>query len=99
MNNSIDIYVNGYLDYLREVRKLKKDTVKDLFKIEELPDGKLTSIGFDIDKNDGNINFYHSGNIAGHKCILIINLEKNVVGAYNTDTLNHVKIIWDLLGI
>ncbi|MCP4911808.1 MAG: hypothetical protein GY909_01720 [Oligoflexia bacterium] len=77
----------------------KKDTVKDLFKIEELPDGKLTSIGFDIDKNDGNINFYHSGNIAGHKCILIINLEKNVVGAYNTDTLNHVKIIWDLLGI
>jgi len=28
--SSIDIYVQGYLDYLKEVRKLKKDSVKDV---------------------------------------------------------------------
>lgn len=28
--NSVDIYVQGYLEYLKEVRKLKKDTVKDV---------------------------------------------------------------------
>jgi CubicO group peptidase (beta-lactamase class C family) len=69
--------------------------IKKLFTTFKDRSGKLLSNGFHVRETNNDIVFYHPGHIAGHKCCILISPERKKAVAYNTDTLNHVRTIWD----
>lgn len=69
-----------------------------LFSISHDLNKKPLSLGFHVkkDPNDA-FYFYHPGNIGGHKCCIVICPEKKIALAYNTTTLSHLSILWDII--
>lgn len=73
------------------------EIISEVTKIRIDSNGFKYSLGLHVREIDNDVYLYHPGNIAGHKCSVIVSTTSKKALVYNTDTLHHVRIVWDLI--
>lgn len=74
-----------------------RESILQALEIHKSAQGIPFSSAFHIREKEGDLFYYHPGNIAGHKCSIIFSKNTQKALVYNTTSLHHVQIVWDLI--
>ena len=75
---------------------IMREAIRKLFSLTRNQSNQWVSPGFHIRESEGNLVHFHFGNIAGHKCGILLSPAMQKTIAYNTNTQHHVNIVWNI---